>query len=384
MGLPGSENFTQPYAEGGPGGAQQRPAGAGDNGQTWDPIQKRWVPQGQMPAGYDPAAGSRPVDANGNPLNSDAWANSGGQIVGGNQTVGRVQSGPSNGGNIGQAWGGYSGTIVKNPDGTLRYDQGLSGRQADVDRLRGLADASANAQAPQINYGNANGDNMNGAMDRSREDDAIALAKGQANGGMTPARDTAWKTLHAGEQAQVAGAMSRRGGPLAQVSAMRTQQEGAAAYNQKGANQIAALRADEMEQGRNTLAGLAAQERSGDVASQYNNANQTINQGNIENAQRDLNQRGQMGFEEMGSKVNIAAQGQAVTQKEQEAGVASNNLANQNAQANQDLNTAMTMGDSVSNVFKTGAGGGQPSGGVPMSDCRAKRRVSIADYLGRK
>lgn len=382
MGIADSQNFTQEYQEGGPGGGLQRPTGTGDNGQVWDPIQKRWVPQSQMPASYDPQAGSRPVDANGNPLNSDAWSNAGGQIVGGNQTVGRVQSGPSDGGNIGQAWGGYSGTIVKNPDGSLRYDQGLSGRQADVDRLRRLAGDSANQAAPTINYGNANGDAENGARDRLREDDAIALARTQANGGMTPAQATAWQTLHQGEQAQVAGAMSRRGGPLAQAAALRAQSTGSAAYNQRGANQIAALRADEMEQGRNTLAGLAAQERSGDVAAQYNNANQVINQGNVENAQRDLNQTGQMGYEEMGSKVNQAAQSQAVTQKEQEAGVASQNLANQQRQANQDLNVAMTAGQSISNQVTGGMK--KPDEDQGLSDCRAKRRASIVDYLGRK
>lgn len=387
MGIADAQNFTQDYQEGGPGGGLQRPTGTGDAGQVWDPIQKRWVPQSQMPAGYDPQAGNRPVDANGLPLISNQQSELGGApTVGPGATPGRVTAAPSGGHMTGDAWGGYSGTIVKNPDGSLRYDAGLSGANADISRMNGLANTSANAQAPTINYGNANGDAMNGARDRLREDDAITLARTQANGGMTPGQATAWKTLHEGEQAQVAGALSRRGGPLSQVTARHAQVNGASAYNQKGANQIAALRADEMEQGRNTLAGLASQQRSGDVASQYNNANQAINQGNVENTQRDINQLGQLGYTGMGAKVGIAASGQQMTQREQAQGASAAQDTHDQTRAAQDIDYANQQAQFLKKEMSTGAGGGEggAGGGMPTSDCRAKRRASIVDYLGRK
>lgn len=382
MGIADTQNFSQPYQEGVPSGGQQQPTGTGDNGQTWDPIQKRWVPRSDMPAGYDPSAGSTPVNAAGGAAVSNQGTDFGHPPqIGPNTTVGRVTSDPVNGAQVGQGWGGYMGTIVKNPDGTLRYDNTLSGQGADVNRLRALANTAANAQAPTIQYGNANADNANGGADRAREEDTIALARTQANGGVTPAQLLARKTLAQGGQTQVAGALSRRGGPLAQASAMRTVQEGSGAYNQKGQNQIAALRADEMEQGRNTLAGLAAQERSGDVASQYNNANQVINQGNITSKQRDLNQAGQLGYEGMSSDVNIAGAGQQMTQREQAQGQASKQAAFGQQQKDIDLAAANDAATSLKNSMMMGAGGGTPSGGVPMSDRRAK---NIVDYLGRK
>jgi hypothetical protein len=381
MGIADTQNFSTTPSEGQYGGGQQRPTGTGDNGQTWDPIQKRWVPQSSMVAGYDPSAGDTPVNAAGGAAVSNQGTDFGHPPqIGPNTTVGRVTNDPINGASTGQAWGGYAGTIVKNPDGSLRYDNTLSGQGADVNRLRGLGDAAANTQGPTINYGNANASALNANLDRTRQDDAISRARDQANGGFTPARQTAWDTLHQGERAQVAGAMSTRGGPLAQAAAMRTQQSGAAAYNQKGTNQIAALRADEMEQGRNTLANLTNEQRSGDIAAQYNNANQAINQGQMASAQRDLNQNTQLGYEGMSSNVNIAAANQQMAQREQAQKQQVQQRSFDQQHADEDLAVANDEAQFLKKEMSTGAGGGMGGMGG-LSDRRAK---NIVDYLGRK
>lgn len=366
-----SDNFTMPSTG---AGGMTRPTGPiGQDTSGWSPEQwDAWMQQEQQrPAQYDPRAGNNPVGPDGRPL-----------VAGGAGDVGRFDKprndATENGQNVGQSWGGYSGTNVLNPDGTVRYDSTLNGQAADVNRLRGLADKAGGAPTYQLNYGNANAANQNATNVRAHQDEAIGIARGYATGGMTPAQALAKKTLAQGGQMQQAAALSTRGGPLAQAAALRAQRSRAAAYNQRGNNAISALRADEMEQGRNSMAGLLDAQRQGDATSQYNNANQAIQQGQIESQQRDLSQQGQLGYESMAGAVQKAGADATISQQETAQGLDAAASARAQRNADRDLNNASTL----ANTAASGAKSAYADDDEKTSDARAKRSASIADYVG--
>lgn len=364
--------------------------GAGDNGETWDPSggpegKGAWIPRGQGPAQASRPIGeygNTPTDPRGNPLYSNAEAPTQGgapDTPAADMTPGRVRGGDAMGGhNTGDAWGGYAGTVVVGPDGKPRYDESLSGRQADVDRFRAFGEKAAAQPAYQLNYGNANQDAAMGQSDRLRQQGATDLARDAALGHNSAAQAMGQFNLRQGGQMQQAGAMSTRGGPLAAASALQNQQGQQGAYMQRGNAALRANAADEMAAGRSQYADMAAVTRAGDAAAQRQNANQAINQGGMENAQRDLAQQGQMGFEGMAGGVNLAAQNAALGAKETAQGIDISSNARDAANKARDQALAVDASMATLKAMEGGAGGGTPP---PTSDRRAK---TIADFYGKR
>jgi hypothetical protein len=342
-------NFTIPDTG---GGGQQAQA------PYWDPQKQQWV---HPPAAYDPLGGSNPVDAYGNAAYSSATKDpttTGGANVGGNYdpntngaTAGRVVADSSaTGGNTGAAWGGYTGTMVKGPDGSLHYDEGLSGRAADVSRFRGLGAAAAGRAAYQTDYSQANQDAALGASARQGQSNAMALSRDVAMGGNTASQNLARTMLQQGAQAQQAVALSARGGSLAQAAALRHQQNGQAAYMQQGNNQMRALQADEMAAGRSQYAAAAAAQRAQDATAQGLHQQQAIGQMGNELGQRDLNQQGQMGYEGMAQNVNKSAQDAALKSREIGVGIDAAASLRGQRQADRDLQTAGAVAGTAGTV----------------------------------
>ena len=372
-------NFTQP--ESGGGGYVNAPPGTGANGETWDPVQRRWVPRSEMPAQYDPLAGSHPVDQYGNPAWSDGSTNYEGTQARDATTPGRVEGNSAiDGFNTGGSWGGYTGTMVRGSDGQLRFDGSLSGRAADVDRMRGLGYHAANRQAYQNDYAQAETDALYGAGARQGQDRAIGLARDAALGRNSQAQSLGQRMLQQGAQAQQAAAASTRGGSLAQAAAMRQQQGGQAAYMQQGQTQLDADLADEMAQGRQQYAQAATWQRQQDAEAQRLRQSQATEQMKNEIGQRELNQTGQMGYEGMAQNVNKAAQDAALKNYETAVGIDSAASLRGQRQADRDLqqvgNVASTGGSLVAGLSTMG--GSSQTGSTNPNDPRKKRDEEVA------
>lgn len=344
---------------------QQRPSGA-----TWDPQLKQWVPVGE---GFSDGSTSM----NGGAANGDAT------------TAGRVEVNTSaDGYNSGGSWGGYSGTMVRGPDGKLVLDAGMSGRQADVDRMRGLGAAAASRQAYQNDYTQANQDALMGAQMRQEQGQAIGYARDAAMGLNSQSQALGRNMLNQGAQTQQAAALSARGGGLAQMAAMRQQQGGQAAYMQQGNTALQAQLADEMAAGRAQYQQAATQQRGQDVTAQGLNQQQAISQMQNEIGQRELNQAGQMGYEGMAQNINKSAQNAALANTEMKVGVDAAASARNQRQADRDLQlvgTGASMGGALvgglSNMARDDGGGTKKSDDDPysraisQSDARSKTGV---------
>lgn len=98
------------------------------------------------------------------------------------------------------------------------------------------------------------------------------------------------------------------------MAARRQVQQGAAAFQQQGMNQLAALRADEMERARSAWGQQVGQMRGQDyqgagIANQFaqTEAQKVQAEGAFEMQQRELNQRGQLAYEGLAWDTNNAA-----------------------------------------------------------------------------
>lgn len=297
------------------------------------------------------------------------------------------------------AWGGYTGTMVDDGNGGVRYDAGLSGRQEAVDRARGLGEAAANQKAVQIDYGRADQFAGLGQQDRGFTTDAMNLTRQTALGQNLQSQRLGQQMLQQGVQAQQAAAASTRGGPLAQAAAMRQQAAGQGAFMQAGNTQLEAQRAAEMAQGREQYMGQATGLRAIDAQAQGLNQQQGINQMNQELGQRGLNQQGQMGYEAQGQAINKGAADAAMKAKEMQAGIDSAASLRAQKQADREMQTgasgASAGGALIAKVgegFNTptpAPGGGTPGGApgearpydpysddVSNSDMRTKTKVT--------
>lgn len=365
-------NFTQSQVPGA-NNSQPRPEPAK---AVWNPVTQRWEGSGDHGNG----AGAPMPDVQPRPAGSTYDMNQQGYVptpegMAPEGGVGRIdkphEDAVAGGTNVNQSYGGYSGEMVRNPDGSLSYDSTRSGQAADVARMRGLG--AAPQPTYQLDYGNANAAAALGNEVRGEQDNAISIARATAEGRGTIARGQGWKNLAQGEQMQRAAALSTRGGPLAQAAALRGQQGRAAAYTQKGAMAQGALRADEMESGRNAMAALTGERRTGDTLSQYNAANQAIQQGQMESQQRDLSQQRQLGYEQMGANVQKSGADATVSQEETRQGQDAAASARATRLADRDVQNASTLG-------QTGVQGIKNANDDNTSDRRAKR----IRYLGGK
>jgi hypothetical protein len=343
------QNFTDRYTpgQGGAGGTMERPIGTGDNGETWDPTLKRWVPRNEMPAVYRPAVttpSGNLTDSMGNPTALQAEGTLGGA----------------------HAWGGVAGLARLGPDGkTLEYDPSFNGAKMDTDRYQGMAAAAGSRPAYQNDYTQANEDRAMSAQARSGQGRAMGLARDAARGGETQAGTLGQRMLQQGAQTQQAAAMSARGGGLAQAAAMRQQQGGQAAYMQQGANQLQALRADEMAAGRQQYMQQASAMRGMDAQSQGLAQQQAINQMGNEIGQRQLNDQRQHGYEGLGYSTQAAQQDAGLKSQEIDAGIAATNSNQDQAGKDRDMRMAAATASTV----------GTALGGAAKSDERVKQHI---------
>lgn len=228
-------------------------------------------------------------------------------------------------------WGGTDDEFVNGQ----RID-GTSGADLDVTRYRNMGEAAAGRGAYQINYGqanrslnNANGDlsransdRVSANQDRQQQIASAALMRDAAYGNAPSKAELLGRSMiDQSLQAQLAGAASARGGPMAQAAAQRQAANGAAAFQQQGGQQLAAMRADEMERARGAwmqgLTGMRGQDYAGaDQATRMaqmrsgmaqTQAQMQQAQAQSEMNQRQLNQQAQMHYEDSAFGVRQAA-----------------------------------------------------------------------------
>jgi hypothetical protein len=338
MPLPTSNFSTPDNPYGQPiGGGQGAPENA-----VWDPVQQKWVGSvsGGQPGGGTgnqmPGPQPRPPGTTWDPntkqfvaasqATSNAYSSPYGEVSGSKTvdgtapTEGRVQ-GFDGSTRSGGTWGGYTGTNVRNPDGTITFDPTMNGATADIERMQGLGAAAANRSAYQIDYGQANQDASLGGQARQGQNHAAGLARSVALGQGTPGRNLGRSMLQQGVQTQRAAALSTRGGSLAQAAALRQQQNGQGAFMQQGEAQMQALQADEMAAARQQWMQELARKREQDAQAQGLNQKQAIGQMGQELEQRGLNQTGSLGYEEMGQNVDKAAQDASLKTHEINSGI---------------------------------------------------------------
>lgn len=160
-------------------------------------------------------------------------------------------------------------------------------------RAQQLGDVAANRTAYQPSFAQSD-------QARGSQTDSLAMARAAAMGQQpSQAQLLGRNMLDQGLQAQLAGAASARGGPMQQAAAMRQAQQGAAAFQQQGTNNLAAMRAQEMATARDQYGQQAAGIRTADMG-------QAALMSQNELAQRQLNQQGQLGFNQQAIDVNKA------------------------------------------------------------------------------
>lgn len=352
------------------------PGGTGDNGETWDPVSKRWIPRG-APGSPAPSA----------PVGAGGWSNSSNQNYGDGGTPRNEDGHDYSTGRVASpgAWGGYTGHMVDDGNGGVRFDGTHSGRQDAVDHLEGLGAAAARQQAYQNDYGRADEFAAMGQGSRGYQTDALDLAGQTARGEHLQSMKLGQDMLRQGVQAQQAGAMSTRGGSLAQAAAMRQQAAGQGAFMQQGNTMLAAQRAAEMAAGRDMYQQQAGGIRAGDAQAQGLNQQQAIQQMQNELQQRQLNQKGQMGYDSLAQDTNIGATNAALGQHEQNAGVDDKSMQRHQGKLDQGLGyvgdavqVAGSLGGSAAGM-SNGASGAKPpdpySQAVSNSDMRTKTNV---------
>ena len=226
----------------------------------------------------------------------------------------------------GGAWGGYSGTVHRDGSGNPYMNPFESGRQADVDRYQGKGAAAAARPAYQLDYGLAKQDMMKAYEAREQQKQAAGLLRSGAMGGQPSAAEIGGNaamdtSLRSSLAAQGAG----RG--IAGTAAAGARGYAGAQGGAGIASHFAGQRMGEIGRDRGGFAGTAAAMRGQDYASQAMAQQRAKAQAASEIGQRELNQRGQLGYESMAWDVNKAAQDNALAQQETAAGIYENALA---------------------------------------------------------
>lgn len=318
-----------------------------------------------------------------NGYSPDGSSNQDHPLGGGDATTGKAFSGG--------AYGGYNGRYVEDGKGGVKFDATHNGRQDAVDHLQGLGAAAANRQAYQNDYGKA--DSFAGLAQGSRgyEQQSLGLAGQTARGENLQSMKLGNQMLQQGVQAQQAGAAGTRGGSLAAAAAMRQQASGQAGFMAQGQAQLEAQRAAEMASGRDMYQQQAGAIRQGDAAGQSLDQSQAIQQAQNEIGQRQLGQRGQLGYESLGQDVNIGAANAALGSHEQDAGIDDRSMQRHQGKLDQGQ---QLVGEAASMAGSAGAGmagatsGGSGGGGgmdpyskaVSSSDSRSKTNIRGLGY----
>lgn len=182
------------------------------------------------------------------------------------------------------------GGVAATPGGGLFGGQ-QSSAQFNAQRARAKGDAAANRGAFQNDYGQSN-------EARGVQQQALGLSRDAALG-KAPSRAELLGQKMIGDSLDVslAGGASARGGPMAQAAATRAAAQGAAAFQQRGAADLSALRADEIARARGELMQGSSAMRGQDLGAVGMTAEN-------ERFQRGLNQQGELGFEGMANDVD--------------------------------------------------------------------------------
>lgn len=263
------------------------------------------------------------------------------------------------------AWGGTSGAVVIGPDGKPMVDTSMSGRGQDVTRLRGTADAAAKRQAYQMDYGQGNIDRATAGATRDRQVAATDLLSGAARGnapsGAVIRGQNASDDSFASQLATQSGG---RGGAVAQGAAgavgLQTGQQGQLGV----ASHLGGARSNELTQARTAYSQGTAAQRKGDYQQQA--LDQARAKAKYENdlSQRELNDKRQLGYEQLGFGVNDASMNAGLAEGDRRAGIFQTSLQRDTQQADrmaqfygQSLNSAAKLGTGIA----SGGGGDDPN-----------------------
>ncbi len=179
---------------------------------------------------------------------------------------------------------------------------GTSG-QNETQRYRDMSNDMAHRDAYQADWPAADRDRQQGTESRGAQNDALNLQRSTAQFGNLPAYGYGQSLLDKGVQTQTAGALSARGGPLAQMAALGNARTNEAGFRQRGMTALNAQRADDMAQGREQYMYGATGIRDLDQRSQSLAQQQAETQAKSEQAQRDLNQQGRQTLDKLGFDV---------------------------------------------------------------------------------
>lgn len=175
-------------------------------------------------------------------------------------------------------------------------------QENETNRYRGLGEAAANRGAYQVDFNRANADALAAMQSRAQQEQAAKMLQAAAYGNAPSAA-----AIQGGQVAGNSLAASLRAGAgmrgLAPYGAMLGQQQAA---QLGGMSQFAQQRAAEMDAARGAYMGGVTGMRGQDYQGQGLLQRQAEAQAAAENFQRDLNQKGQMGYEQMGFDVNAA------------------------------------------------------------------------------
>jgi hypothetical protein len=195
---------------------------------------------------------------------------------------------------------GTSSHFEDTPDGMSTQNSGIdAGAYTKRDRYRSLGEAAANAPAYQPDFADANANHTDSLMGRIQQSQALGMQRNAAMGNAPSAaaitgNQVAGNSLAAGLGAE-AGA--RPGGLAAAAAGAQAGQHG---YQLQGQGSAMAGRSNEMGQAIGSYGAGATSMRAGDYANAGLDQGQTDAIAKSQNAQRALNQAGQMSFEQLG------------------------------------------------------------------------------------
>lgn len=188
-------------------------------------------------------------------------------------------------------YGGYSSSVVRNPDGTYSYVP-VTGADDAAGRFQQMG-----AEGRAIDYNAANSDRMRALDARAGQGEAIGLIRDAAYGNApSQAQLLGQKMTDDSIAASASMAASSRGGPMGAAAALRTAGRNAAIERQRGNQMAMAQRADEMATARNQLMGGTSTMRQQD----YGAAQQAAG---MSQAQSMLDEQRQQYYEGMGHDV---------------------------------------------------------------------------------
>lgn len=215
-----------------------------------------------------------------------------------------------------RSYGGFAGRKqILDADGNVVQQGMASGADQATNRYQTMGSLAA-TRGPAFtgDYGAYNGA-MGQAQDaRGSQQSALALQQQAAMGTAPSAAQLAGQNqLDAGLHAQLAGAASVGGSGLARAAAIQGAQNGAAAYQQQGANNLAVARAGEMAQARDAYQQGATGIRQGDYAGAnlgLQKVGQQQQEGQYDQSQNDATQLAYEGLGHAVQQDNLGAQTQ--------------------------------------------------------------------------